>query len=194
MTRLDRLIQRWRIKKVGPFLSGTSRVLDIGCADGALFRTLSFLRNGTGIDPDLPADRHLENATLIAGHFPQNLPTSDTFDIITMLAVLEHLPASDQVKIAKNCYRYLTSGGKLIITVPSAFVDKILAVLKLLRLIDGIRIDQHYGYNASLTPGLFASAGFELVQARKFQLGLNNLFVFGKPANSTNSNGIDQAV
>ena len=181
MTWLDCLIQRWRIQKASLYVPKAARVLDIGCADGALFRHLGFLRGGIGIDPDLQANLELPNANLIAGFFPQDLPDKHGFDVITMLAVLEHIPRHAQGPLAKDCFAVVKAGGKLIITVPSPFVDKILDVLKLLRLVDGIRIDQHYGYDAKLTPEIFNSAGFELVQSRKFQLGLNNLFVFRKP-------------
>lgn len=181
MTRLDRFIQRWRIRRASRFISDSARVLDIGCDDGALFRTLTFLRDGIGVDPDLQTNISLENANLIAGFFPADLPDRRGFNVITMLAVLEHIPTSEQASLAGNCFQCLEPGGQLIITVPSPLVDKILAVLKSLGLVHGMKTDQHYGYDVKLTPGLFKSAGFALVQSKRFQLGLNNLFVFAKP-------------
>jgi hypothetical protein len=53
------------------------------------------------------------------------------------------------------------------------------------RLIDGMSLEQHYGYDITQTPALFCSAGFTLLNAKKFQFGLNNLFVFEKPAQVT---------
>ena len=181
MTKLDRLLQQWRIRRAGQFISRTARVLDIGCADGTLFQILTWLQDGIGIDPDLEADISKENARLISGFFPKNLSNRDRFDTITMLAVLEHIPAAEQIILAKNCFQYLNPRGNLIVTVPSPFVDKILFALKWLRLVDGMKTEQHYGYDVNLTPELFISAGFELTHTTKFQLGLNNLFVFTKP-------------
>src|SRR5262249_5180958 len=104
------------------------------------------------------------------------------FDAITMLAVMEHIPLDQQAPLAQGCFRYLRPGGRLILTVPSALVDPILNVLRALRLIHGMSLEEHYGFDASQTPAIFRAAGLELVTARKFQLGLNNLFVFEKPA------------
>lgn len=181
MTWLDRAIQTWRIRRAGRFISNSARLLDIGCSDGALFRQLSFLRDGVGIDPDLKSNLRLSNAELVAGFFPHDLPDQRGFDVITLLAVLEHMPAAEQAQTARNCFQHLNPGGKLIITVPSPMVDKILSVLKLLRLVDGMKTEQHYGYDVRLTPGIFGSAGLELVRSKQFQCGLNNLFVFHKP-------------
>jgi hypothetical protein len=61
-------------------------------------------------------------------------------------------------------------------------VDRVLDVLIRLRVLDGMHEEEHHGFEASLTPGFFTAAGFELEKARRFQLGLNNLFVFRKPA------------
>jgi len=181
MTWLDRLIQDWRIRKARRYISARARVLDIGCADGALFRNLKFLREGVGIDPDLKDNPGLHNAELVRGFFPADLHDRRLFDVITLLAVLEHLPADAQISMAGNCFQYLKPGGVLIITVPSPVVDRILDLLKLFRLVHGMQTEQHYGFDVKLTPGLFKSAGFELSHARQFQLGLNNLFVFAKP-------------
>lgn len=182
MTRLDFFIQRYRIHIAEPFIPGSARVLDIGCGDGALFRSLAYLSGGIGIDPDISATIRLPNADLIPGYFPAGLPNSDPYDVITLLAVLEHLPQNAQAALARDCFDYLKPKGRIIITVPSAAVDKVLAVLTSIRLMHGTHVEQHYGFDPRQTPGLFQSAGFRLVCAKKFELGLNNLFVFAKPS------------
>jgi SAM-dependent methyltransferase len=181
MTGLDRFIQQYRISQTKPFIRKSARVLDIGCADGALFRCLPFLNDGVGIDPDVDGEASLPNAKLLRGFFPQALPDDNPFDVITLLAVLEHLPGEMQVGLARNCFQYLAPGGLMIITVPSPAVDKILDVLIALKLADGMHAEQHYGFDITQTPALFESAGFRIKRQKKFQLGLNNLFVFEKP-------------
>jgi SAM-dependent methyltransferase len=182
MKAVDRLLQRWRIAKARPYVTPGARVLDIGCADGELFRRLAGVGEGVGIDPDLPSPSSIPGVMLLKGLFPQALPDDRPFDVITLLAVLEHVPPDAQKALALECARYLKPGGHLVITVPSPFVDHILAMLHFCRLIHGMALEQHYGYDPRQTATLFAVGGLELIKARRFQLGLNNLFVFKKTA------------
>jgi hypothetical protein len=57
-------------------------------------------------------------------------------------------------------------------------VDWILAVLKFLRLIDGMSLEEHHGYQVKQTTAIFSAKSFRLLRRKRFQLGLNNLFVF----------------
>ena len=96
MNLTDRVLQRWRIAKVRPFIAPGSQILDIGSADGALFRQLG-RRKGErclGIDPTLKADIRVDDVPLVAGCFPKDMPAVEPFDVITLLAVLEHFPPS----------------------------------------------------------------------------------------------------
>jgi 2-polyprenyl-3-methyl-5-hydroxy-6-metoxy-1,4-benzoquinol methylase len=180
VTGVDRFIQRWRIRKAGEYIPRGARVLDIGCADGAMFKLVRHIGSGIGIDPLLTAPEQLPNARVLPGLFPDVLSPDDTFDAITMLAVLEHVPREAQRPLAMNCARFLRPGGRLIITVPSPAVDKILDVLGALRLIHGMSLEQHYGFKPEETPSVFGSAGLTTTVQRRFQFGLNNLFVFTK--------------
>jgi 2-polyprenyl-3-methyl-5-hydroxy-6-metoxy-1,4-benzoquinol methylase len=175
----DRLLQQWRIAKALRYLPSGANVLDIGCADGSLFvRAGVRIASGLGIDPDLEGDSPVGSAELRRGTFPEMVPVGSTFDAITMLAVLEHVPPSDQASWAAACRRLLRPGGRLIVTVPSPMVDRILRVLMRLRILDGMETEQHYGFDPQLTAGIFTTAGLALQTARRFQFGLNNIFVF----------------
>jgi SAM-dependent methyltransferase len=181
MKPLDRLLQRWRISKARPFIAPGSRVLDIGCADGELFRRIPEVAEGVGVDPDLPAAAPSSpRAIFLRGLFPQVLPDDRPFDVITLLAVLEHVPPDHQRGLALDCARHLKDGGHLVITVPSPFVDSILSALRFFRLIHGMALEQHYGYDPGQTAALFSVGGLEVIKVARFQLGLNNLFVFRK--------------
>jgi SAM-dependent methyltransferase len=185
MLPIDRMLQWWRISKARPYITPGARVLDIGCADGELFRRAPAINDGVGVDPDLPQPSvQLANAVLLKGLFPQALPDDRPFDVITLLAVLEHVPPEAQRLLAEQCARYLKPNGHLIITVPSPSVDGILTVLRFLRVIHGMALEQHYGFEPGQTPGLFEVGGMELVKATTFQWQLNNLFVFKKNATS----------
>ena len=179
MKYLDRVLQRWRIAQARPYIENGSRVLDIGCADGSLFQQLgSRINEGIGVDPDLHENTAVGNVQLVKGFFPDAIRDARHFDVITMLAVLEHVPASACSKLAADCAAYLRPGGYLVITVPSPLVDHILNMLSALRLIDGMSLEQHHGFDVTQTPGIFIPAQFRLVRHSRFQLGLNNLFVF----------------
>jgi 2-polyprenyl-3-methyl-5-hydroxy-6-metoxy-1,4-benzoquinol methylase len=116
----------------------------------------------------------------VRGLFPQDLPDHSPFDVISMLAVLEHIPPDGQGAIARSCLEHLKPGGHVVITVPSPQADLVLDTLRFLRIIDGMALEQHYGFKPHETTGLFEGAGLRLVKKRRFQLGFNNLFVFQK--------------
>jgi 2-polyprenyl-3-methyl-5-hydroxy-6-metoxy-1,4-benzoquinol methylase len=183
MKTVDRLLQQWRIAKVRPYVSQGARVLDLGCADGALYQRLqSTVGEVVGIDPTLSGNVEIGRCRLIAGRFPEDLPEAERFDAITMLAVLEHIPLDEQPRLAAECARRLKPGGFVIITVPNPIVDRILTVLRFLRLIDGMSLEEHYGFDPSVVPAVFGVASLRLVKSSAFQLGCNNLFVFQRPA------------
>ena len=192
MKLIDRLLQRWRISIALRYIPARSRVLDIGCFNGEFFKYAgSHLRSGLGIDP-APAvtDTAAANTVVLKGFFPADIPAgTEKFDVITALAVLEHIPAENLADFAEACYDWLNSGGKVILTVPSPFVDKILAVLLKLRLIDGMSLEEHHGFSLGGIPGLFENANFVLIKHSTFQLGLNNLFLFVKSAKRENITG-----
>jgi 2-polyprenyl-3-methyl-5-hydroxy-6-metoxy-1,4-benzoquinol methylase len=183
MKALDRILEEWRIAKALPYVQQGARVLDIGCGDGVLFERIGpALRKGVGIDPTLQHGIETDRWTLIRGRFPDDLRDAAPFDVITMLAVLEHVPLDEQACWVETCTRLLTPGGRVVITVPSPIVDPILALLKRVRLIDGMSLEQHYGFHPRGVPALFDAGQLELVKAARFQLGCNNLFVFRKAA------------
>ena len=157
-------------------------MLDIGACDGVLFRRLGArISGGVGIDPDAsPANDG--SVRLIGGMFPDDLDTTELFDAVTALAVFEHVDDDARDVFAAACLAQLKPGGRCILTVPSPMVDHVLDVLIRLRILDGMHEEEHHGFDATQTPAIFTGAGFELGKARKFQLGLNNLFVFRKPA------------
>jgi 2-polyprenyl-3-methyl-5-hydroxy-6-metoxy-1,4-benzoquinol methylase len=184
MKAVDRFLQHWRIDKTRRYIPAGARVLDIGCADGVLADRVPGLTEYVGIDPALESPPPQPNRRYIRGTFPQALDDSRPFDAITMLAVLEHVPPDQQSPLADDCAAYLKEGGRLIISVPSPLVDHILDGLKLLRVIDGMAVEEHYGYEVERTPELFKVGGLSLLKWEKFQLGLNNLFVFEKDKSS----------
>lgn len=187
---VDRLLRRWRAAKIRRFVPRSARVLDIGCYDGALFEQLGDrVAFGVGIDPLLTEPVDTARCRLIPGRFPGDGPGSDSFDVITLLAVLEHIPESELVGFARDCLRFLKPGGIVVLTVPSESVDRLLHWLSRAHLVAGMSAHEHHGLKPSQVPGVFAAPAVALVEASRFQLGLNNLFVFRKSRGDTDSSG-----
>jgi SAM-dependent methyltransferase len=178
---VDRILQSWRLRQALAWLPGQVRVIDVGAFRGELFHALGpRLAEGFGLEPLLVEPRTGRNYLIVPGFFPEHRPAAGGWHAITMLAVLEHIPRDQQASLVEACHDLLAPGGRVIITVPGRAVDTILAVLKFLHLIDGMSLEEHYGFEPADTPGIFAPPRFRLVHASRFQLGLNHLFVFEK--------------
>lgn len=181
MKPLDVMLQRWRISKARHYLRPGDEVLDIGSADGALFRQFPLLGRGMGIDPQVKPEGFPSAAVAIRGEFPRALPEGRVFDALTAMAVLEHIPASEQADFARACRAALRPRGLVLLTVPSPRIDHLLDWLLRLRLIDGMETAQHYGFEPDDVEPLFERAGFVLVSRESFELGLNTFFAFRRP-------------
>lgn len=182
MKFLDRFLRDYRINVASRYVRVNDKILDIGCFDGYLFEKLAKknIQASVGLDPLLKNDSKKGIHTLLSGKFPEAISDNETFDCIVMLAVLEHIPREEQKQFNSQFDKFLKSKGRVIITVPSPLVDHILVVLSKLRLIDGMSLDEHYGFETKEVFTLLDKQRFKLVKHKKFQLGLNNLFVFEK--------------
>jgi SAM-dependent methyltransferase len=155
-------------------------VLDIGCHQGEFLASLGDrIGPSIGLDP-LTTAQETAHYRLVPGMFRAPMPFPDaSFDAIVMLATLEHIV--DKEPLARDCWRLLRPGGRVIITVPSGFVDVIVHFLCKIRLADGMSLEEHHGYDPRTTPQVFGRFGFALERWKRFQLGLNHLFVLQKP-------------
>jgi 2-polyprenyl-3-methyl-5-hydroxy-6-metoxy-1,4-benzoquinol methylase len=170
------------VAKARRFLKPDARVLDIGCADGTLSRASTGIRRYVGVDPDVAEPGTRGGVTFIRGTFPNaEIADDERFDLVAALAVLEHIPADAQVPFARACAERLSPGGFVVITVPSPAVDAIIHGLKRLGLLEGMHEEEHHGYRPGDTPKLFEPHGLTLHCHRRFELGLNHLFVFQRP-------------
>jgi len=177
---LDRVLQRWRIAKAGRYIGRDDRVLDVGCADGALFVQLEWIAQGLGIDPDT-LDTQVRNIPIRRGDFPRDVPAGEEFDVIAALAVFEHIPPGDQDAFVEACRTLVKSKGRVVLSIPAPVVDHIIAALQLARVLRGMEAEQHWGFDPKATIPLFVSHGFAPQVHRRFQMGLNHLFVFTAP-------------
>jgi ubiquinone/menaquinone biosynthesis C-methylase UbiE len=179
--KLDYLLQTWRYSVAIPFIPSGCQLLDIGGFDGSfLNRVYTKIERGICIDPHLD-DRSYDKITFLKARVDGKLPfQNNSFDVITMFAVYEHLGEQRKL-ITDEAFRVSRRNGLVLLTVPSSTVDTILRILKKIKLIDGMSTEEHQNFNVDDTVSIFEEAGFRLKRWFKFQLGLNNLFIFQKP-------------
>lgn len=184
MKPLDRLLRWWRCAKASSAVPPKSRLLDIGCGDGWFLNALhekGKIAFGVGVDPSLESESRRGFFMMRPGTLPRLEIPEAPFDVISMIAVLEHIPENELHASILRCHELLARGGRAVLTVPSPRVDDILRWLIRLGLAEGMHVEEHHGYDVERTGALFESAGFILERREKFQCGLNNLFVFQKP-------------
>ncbi len=181
MKALDRELQRQRIAQALPFVEPGSSVLDVGCNDGAFFRAAGArVARGVGVDVQQP-DTWIDGPyDLRVGEFPRVIEPGESFDAVVALAVVEHMPPQGLQGWATAVPDLLAPGGRLIITTPSPRVDEILHLLIRLRIIDGMAAHEHHGFDPRTVPAIFGGGPLTLETHRRFQLGLNHLFVFDR--------------
>jgi SAM-dependent methyltransferase len=180
MRFIDRVLQNWRARMARPWIPQGACVLDIGCHQGEFLASLDdWIGPSYGYDPLTTAEdgtnyRLIRDVFRVPSPFPD-----DSFDAIVMLATLEHI--QDKDPLAEECFRLLRPGGRLIVTVPAHAVDGIVHALCKIGLADGMSLEEHHGFDPRTTPDVFGRHGFALETWRRFQLGLNHLFVLCKP-------------
>jgi len=144
----DRFLRRLRTKLVAPYITQSLDICDIGCGvNQYLLKSLADVALGklVGID-SLVANSLSHKIELRSANLEQEaLPIDDhEFDLVTMLAVLEHLNGYDNV--IRECYRGLKKEGRLILTTPSPYSKPLLEFLADMRVISYFAIYDHKKY------------------------------------------------
>ena len=164
--------------KLIPAQLRTGRILDIGCGSYPYFLSHTSFNEKFAVDQLPPSGKSGEIAwhTLDLNSTP-SLPFEDGyFDVITMLAVAEHLNPTSLVELFKEAARALKPGGRLIVTTPAAKSDGLLRWMARLGLVSAEEIDEHvFAYTLPLLGWYFGKAGFEMERIRfgTFELGFN---------------------
>ena len=136
------------------------------------------MHTAIGIDSHLTQTVKFGTCQLIPGYFPHDFVKDETFDVITMLATAEHIPMDVFPSVADACWKYLKPGGQVIITVQHPRVEKLLDLLKTLKIVEGFSIHEHYGFNPECLTNIFNQ--WNLKKYERWGLGCNNLFIFEK--------------
>jgi SAM-dependent methyltransferase len=168
---LGEILARRRVKAVLPHISG--RLLDVGCGSNRLVRHYA---NGVGVDvyPWPGADVIVNDTAALQWK-------SESFDTVTIVAALNHIP--NRSAVLNECRRVLKPGGRLIITMLTPRTSRIWHWLRAPWDADqrdrGMQPGEVYGFTSAQLIELFHRAGFTLLSQERFMFGLNRVYVFG---------------
>jgi len=156
-----RLSHKFNLRLTEQYLQDNKVHLDVGCWNGMfLSLTRSFSVKSFGLDlafsPLKIASKTLKesdftNANIFCVPFPD-----ESFDIITMWEVLEHLPKYSEQLAFQELNRILRPGGHLLISTPN---DKLLGIL----LDPAYYLDGHRHYPQQKIESLLHRSGFNVV-------------------------------
>jgi ubiquinone/menaquinone biosynthesis C-methylase UbiE len=124
------------------------RVLDIGCGTFPYFLTNLKIAEKYGIDPSVNLtffQNNSQNITLKKAKVGNGkLPFKDNFfDVVTMLAVFEHIEHKKLPVVLREIKRVLKTKGIFVITTPAPWSDKPLHFLANFGLISKEEIHEH---------------------------------------------------
>jgi len=144
---LERFLSYQRIKiakQLIPLNAQNGKILDLGCGSFPLFLNSLDFREKYGIDKCI--NIRLANTSLIEQNIEESpfLPfDSNFFDIVTLLAVTEHIAPDKLDMLISEIYRILKRKGVLIITSPRKWTGCILRMLAAMNLISREEIKEH---------------------------------------------------
>lgn len=96
------------------------RLLEVGCGSGVTLKGMQVLGwDVEGVDFDINSVRNARSKGLTVRHgdLVGQQYQNNTFDVIVMSHVIEHVP--DPLRLLHECYRILKQGGQLVVLTPN---------------------------------------------------------------------------
>lgn len=97
------------------------KLLDVGCGDGSYIqymRVLGWDVKGVDFDPEAVSNARARGLMVQLGDLAQQQYPDNTFDVITINHVIEHVP--EPLGLLQECRRILKPDGKLVVATPNA--------------------------------------------------------------------------
>lgn len=186
---LEEFLVKQRAQKANSFISSKQRrgrVLDIGCGSYPFFLVSTKFEEKYGMDPSVNANLVKgKNIYLSKADVSKNkLPFKDNhFDVITMLAVFEHIEHDKLNFVLTEIKRVLKKDGIFIITTPAPWADKLLHFMGRFGLISSEEIHEHkHNHPKERIEDILIGAGLEKRKIRSgfFEIYMNMWFTVSK--------------
>jgi SAM-dependent methyltransferase len=172
---LEPLLARLRTQRANRLIPDdvrAGRILDIGCGSYPYFLAHTAFKEKFAVD-QLPLAREaatrnrIEFFELNLNQEPRLPFEGDYFDVVSLLAVVEHLDPASMALLFKECRRVLKPGGLVVLTTPAAWSDGLLHTMAHLNLVSAEEIHEHaFAYTLPLLGWIFGQAGFEMTKLK----------------------------
>ena len=152
VTRGYGLLEKWlatkraRVaNKLIPSSLRSGRLLDIGCGTYPFFLVHTDFREKVGLDHVV---QKIDDDSMTLITYDLNRETTlvfedNFFDVVTMLAVFEHIEPDRLSGVLYEVHRVLKPGGLYILTTPAKWIDELLRIMAKLRLVSPHEIEDH---------------------------------------------------
>jgi SAM-dependent methyltransferase len=152
VTRGYGLLETWLAKQRArvvdqliPSVARSGRLLDVGCGAYPFFLAHTDFREKVGIDY---AVEKIDDDSITLMTYDLRRETTlpfenDFFDVVTMLAVFEHIEPDRLSGVLSEIRRVLKPGGLYILTTPAKWTDKLLRAMAGLGLVSRQEIEDH---------------------------------------------------
>ena len=170
--RIVEYLKAARLSVVNNYIEG--RLLDIGCGDNTLVK--KYHPDGIGVD----VFNYYGKVDLVVKSSAELPLQSESFDTITIVAALNHIP--NYKATLAEALRLLKPGGKIIITMPIGFAQKLWHRIthnydddQLFRGIN--EAEERYYIPITEIIAALQEIGYKLEKRERFVFGLNNLII-----------------
>jgi ubiquinone/menaquinone biosynthesis C-methylase UbiE len=164
------------------YFNGT--ILDVGCGTIPYFLNKTKFKKKIGIDYNIENRVFKDTVLKKINIEKQELPFEEnSFDVVTMLAVLEHLEPKKATASLKEVYRVLKPNGYFVLTTPSRLANYLMKLLARIGLLSKEEIDEHKKlYSHKEISNLLMTVGFkkERIVLGQFEFFLNNYAIAKK--------------
>lgn len=177
---IGKVLLEWRVDSVLPWVRG--KLLDIGCGTNELARKYNATSGcmlGTGVDVYGWPGVDLVVADTSCLPFD-----SESFDTITIVAALNHIP--NRAAVLREAHRLLRPAGRLVVTMIPPRISRLWHWLRRRadadQAVRGMKPGEVYGLSQRDVEHLLAQAGFTCALRKRFMLGINSITVADKLA------------